>query len=367
MLVRLYIDNYACFVNFEFRPAQTNLLIGDNGSGKTTILNLLGQIIQLNRIGTNVDVCFPQYSRTAWDPRDKQTFEIDVDLEGELFKYVLEVAHEKDLSGIRTFIAREELTLTGKPLFRFVQGRVELFKDDHNAGPSFEFSNKRSFLANVELSNENRRLIRFLNWLTGIWRFHLDPTSIKNGSIAEREAMIPAVNGENFAAFFRYLVQERPEVTERVQNALQDVIPGFERMRLISVGNERKGLYVNFISSEDASKYQLPFVALSDGQVTLIVLYTILHALSENSSLLFVDEPDNFVALREIQPWLQELSDHHEIQAIIISHNPEVIDYLAADTTFLLSRRTSGLARIEEVKFLSEGGLKASEQIARGL
>ena len=36
MLTRLYIDNFRCFVNFEYRPAARELILGRNGSGKTT-------------------------------------------------------------------------------------------------------------------------------------------------------------------------------------------------------------------------------------------------------------------------------------------------------------------------------------------
>ncbi|MBN1655986.1 MAG: AAA family ATPase [Deltaproteobacteria bacterium] len=368
MLTRLYIDNFACFVNFEFRPARTNLLIGDNGTGKTTVLEVLGHIIDLNRLGISVETCFPFYRRTAWDNRDKQTFEIEVEHESELFKYILEIDHAKGPSETRTTtIAREEVTHEGKPLFRFAQGRVELYKDDYSRGPSFEFSNKRSFLANIEQSSENNKLVWFLSWLGRIWRFHLDPASIKRGGVSQGETTGISVLGDNFSSFYRHLMQDQPQVTERIKEELGSVISGFDHMRLQPLGDRSKGLFVEFSSAERTPVYPLPFSFLSDGQVVLIVLYTILHALGERSTLLCIDEPDNFVALREIQPWLQRLSDRREAQAIIISHNPEVIDYLAADTTFLFTRRGSGLTRLEEVNFSYEGGLKASEQIARGL
>jgi predicted ATPase len=36
MLTRLYIDNFRCFVKFEYRPARTQLILGANGSGKSS-------------------------------------------------------------------------------------------------------------------------------------------------------------------------------------------------------------------------------------------------------------------------------------------------------------------------------------------
>jgi predicted ATPase len=36
MLTRLYIDNFRCFVKFEYGPARTQLILGANGSGKSS-------------------------------------------------------------------------------------------------------------------------------------------------------------------------------------------------------------------------------------------------------------------------------------------------------------------------------------------
>jgi len=41
MLTRLYIDNFRCFVNFEYRPARKQLILGGNGSGKLSLLDAL--------------------------------------------------------------------------------------------------------------------------------------------------------------------------------------------------------------------------------------------------------------------------------------------------------------------------------------
>ncbi|HEX3999241.1 MAG TPA: ATP-binding cassette domain-containing protein [Pirellulales bacterium] len=41
MLTRLYCDNYKCLVNFEFRPDATQLLMGRNGAGKSTVFEVL--------------------------------------------------------------------------------------------------------------------------------------------------------------------------------------------------------------------------------------------------------------------------------------------------------------------------------------
>ncbi|HET7177972.1 MAG TPA: hypothetical protein VFI63_04710, partial [Solirubrobacterales bacterium] len=104
------------------------------------------------------------------------------------------------------------------------------------------------------------------------------------------------------------------------------------------------------------------------GQRVLAILYAIACGLVVPGALLCIDEPDNFVSLSEIQPWLQVLRDALDLQggqAIIISHHPEVIDYLALDSLWWFERPAGPvIARPVEQDIASP--LKLSEAIARG-
>ena len=41
MLQRLYADNYKCLVNFDLRLQELSLLLGPNGVGKTSVLDVV--------------------------------------------------------------------------------------------------------------------------------------------------------------------------------------------------------------------------------------------------------------------------------------------------------------------------------------
>ncbi len=83
-----------------------------------------------------------------------------------------------------------------------------------------------------------------------------------------------------------------------------------------------------------------------------------------------LDEPDNYVPLREIQPWLMTLVDVCEetsSKAIICSHHPEVIDYLGPTQGRILQRNAAGAMTALKVNLPSVGpALKLSELLARG-
>jgi len=61
MLKRLYIDNFRCFVNFEYKPERKQLLLGANGSGKSSLLEV---IRLLKRFLAGGEIPFTQSSRT---------------------------------------------------------------------------------------------------------------------------------------------------------------------------------------------------------------------------------------------------------------------------------------------------------------
>ncbi|MGD1703809.1 AAA family ATPase [Dapis sp. BLCC M229] len=44
MLKKLYVNNFKCLVNFEIKLSNINLLLGANGSGKTTVFEVLHKL-----------------------------------------------------------------------------------------------------------------------------------------------------------------------------------------------------------------------------------------------------------------------------------------------------------------------------------
>ena len=94
------------------------------------------------------------------------------------------------------------------------------------------------------------------------------------------------------------------------------------------------------------------------------------HLAAGQGYTLFLDEPDNYVALPEIQPWLRELEDacgKSVPQAVISSHHPELIDYLGWENSHMLQREKSGVVTVRQPEATpAEPGLKRSELIARG-
>ena len=106
-----------------------------------------------------------------------------------------------------------------------------------------------------------------------------------------------------------------------------------------------------------------------DGQRALIALYTVVFCLKDLGVSLFLDEPDNFITLRELQPWLntvKDLTGEGIEQAVIISHHPEIIDQLAIPSGRWFERDSNAPTRVTDQPKAKVEGLKPSEVMARG-
>jgi predicted ATPase len=113
-------------------------------------------------------------------------------------------------------------------------------------------------------------------------------------------------------------------------------------------------LKLRFTSETDSSKpIEYRLVESSDGQKMLIALYTLIYGTKSEDYTLCIDEPENFLALPEIQPWLMRLYDicgEGQLQALLISHHPELIDYLLASPIgYWFERQSNASVRVKRI------------------
>lgn len=367
MIKRVYIDNIQCFTNFEVRPDRVNLLIGHNGAGKSTFIDVIHSVVTLVVLSRSVESIFPWNTRTRWDSKPTQRIELDVEGNGGTYQYVLELLH--DLTHDTVTLKRETVKYDSRTLFLYKDGMVQLHNNEGKLGAQFHFRGERSFLPQLEPRPENLLLTWFLLYMRGVWLLKLDPSSIDPESLAEAETL--NTDGSNFASWYRHLSQERPEDVDSLFNRLRQVLPGFRILKTVSTGRggRKRGLFATFGIGDSDVKYEVEFDDLSDGEQALVVLYCLLMDVEGEPKTLLLDEPENFVGLQQIQPWLADLNDaiRDEGQLFLISHNPEAIDYLAADRSLLFERPDGGAARVRLDPFDRSDGLKASELVTRGL
>ncbi len=368
MISHLYVDNYRCFSNFEWKPGPLNLLLGDNGTGKTSVFDIVETLRDFVCVGTTAESAFPGFSRAAWDKRKEQTFELGVEGNGGHYLYRLVVEH--DMFQPRNRIKLESLTYNDTPCYRYQDGEAHLFRDDGTQGPVFPFDWSRSAIATIPERQDNTNLTWFRQRLGHTYVLSILPKMIS--AKTEGEAQRPDRYMTNYVSWLRFLGNNL-SFGYRLEKTLKPILDGFVGMEFKTTGETAKELRFKFdyhenAPSEEENDFMVPFDRVSDGQRCLTILYTALLVAQDSEMCLLCDEPDNYVSLREIQPWLtgiRELVEQQGRQCIIISHHPELINEVAAEHGMTFYRESGGPTRVKNFDW-ETGEVSPAEIVARG-
>lgn len=364
MLTRVYIDNFCCFVNFEWKPGSKQLILGPNGSGKSTLMQALMRLRTFVVGRQRVDELYRLQQRTRWLSQPQQTCEIEANLNGADFVYRLRIEPDPEADVPRFHVASETLYSGGKPLMEFIGGKVRLYSIESPV-ITYPAVSDRSVLANVPVKG-NEKLALFRDWVLRLYCFRINPFEML--PLADEEAPFPEVSLKNFSAWHRLLRERFPTENTAFLEDLRSVLGGFSDLIHESAGENRTLLVAEF-AREDGVRAKFAFNELSEGQRCLIALYAILHFCITREGTVIIDEPDNFIALHEIQPWLMAVTDAVDDgkgQAFLISHHPEIMNQWAPDFGVQFIREDVGPVRVRDFQGSLKSSLTPAELVARG-
>ncbi|MEH2026453.1 AAA family ATPase [Nostoc sp.] len=366
MLKRIYIDNFRGLVNFEMNFDSINLFLGGNGTGKSTVFEVLRKIQTFVSGDAKVEGIFKSADCTRWQTSPVQRFELEIAGNGGSYKYELAIEHHQGKSNV----SYERLWFNNKPLLQFNMGEVQIFYDNYLAGSRYNFDWSQSIIPLIMPRDDNTKLTWFKKRLERFIIVQIVPSMMVDGS--EHEEIQLTYRMENFVSWYRYISQDQGKIAELI-NILKDVLDGFVSFKFEQFSEEYRTLKLRFSINEDRTKIiDYRFGELSDGQKVVIALYTILYCTESEDYTLCIDEPENFLALPEIQPWLIQLYDFcidGKIQALLISHHPVLINYLLASPIgYWFERQSNAPVRVKPIsnQETQNSGLPISELIARG-
>jgi predicted ATP-binding protein involved in virulence len=368
MITRFYVDNYKCLVNFEYKPKPFELIIGGNGSGKTTVFEALDMIKRFVVEGEKISDVFSDDSVTRWQHRKEQIFELELIEPVTSIVVVYRLVVERD--GMNAKVKSELLNLNGKDT---IETRVAI-------SPSYNpFENLAVIRANqMDDLKEPFPLVNpdysAMNLDAGSWLrssleeilfLRLSPPEMT--SRFQKEEDSPTRSFDNFSAYYSHILQEEQGKAFVLTNTLREVLDGFSEFSLPKVGEDGRHLFL--LMNQPTKDTLFSFDEISDGQRALIALYTLIHCTLKEDVTIIIDEPENYIGLRELQPWLSTLQNQlaeRGGQVLLISHHPEFINPLAQNA-IQFTRDNGGPVRIKEFSMNGVEGVSASEFLALGM
>jgi predicted ATPase len=365
MLTRILIENYRCFEQVVIEPGPLALLMGPNGTGKSTVFDVLWNVRKLVVEGAGVAELFPEGTRTRWGRQRLQRFELG--FRGPEGDYTYRLLLRQGARDGR--IEREEILLEQQPLYGFFRQEVTLHAGGRAAPRRFPAGDKLSPLSNLPPNVRSERLDWLVDRISRLWVFRPVPPRLEPMTGRPSDLLEPDLS--NFTSWLLAMHKARPRFMRALKQSLRIVLDGFLNYNfapLVGPLGQRANLLAFSFSSPHRRSDVVPFTLgeLSEGQRALVVLYALIHAVPADATLC-IDEPEEFLSPREIHPWLNLLLEKVDDggQALLISHNPGLIDLLAPSRGVLFTRHQGGPVQVQHVP-VNETGLATSELLARG-
>jgi hypothetical protein len=290
---------------------------------------------------------------------------MDVALNGGTYSYSLEI----ELAGEppKARVLSETLEFDGKKLLDLDSGQAKIYNDAFDLLPMpLRLTSERSALAVFGDNIESRTLKQFIQWIDGLVCCRINPFTTTGLAVGEDRHS--KVDLSNIAAWYRYLERTYPHDVPKLRESLSSAIEGLRSLKL-EPREESVELLVAEFSERPATRFRFTFSELSDGQRCLVCLYVILHFVLSKGKTVIIDEPENFISLAEIQPWLMAVTDSVEEghgQILLISHHPELINQWAPSHGVQFVRDAIGSVRVEPFHGDPNSSLPPAELVARG-
>lgn len=360
LIKRLYADNYKTFVNFTVNFDKINVLLGKNGCGKSNLFDLVFLLRSFILGEKRLNELFTFLTLTRWQHIPVQTFEVELEVQEHAYIYHLEIEYNFDNN--RNRVVKELLTCDGNTIFFAEKGHAKLYNDAFAEGPELLVNWEVSGISLIYERKDNKLLCAFKKAVENIILCRIFPDRF--GGKTDSEALLPDYYLSNFASVYRFMQQEHPDRIAELCREMYIMNPAFSRSFLTGSENEK---ILKFEFDINGKQVSFSFDECSEGEKTLFVLYFLIICYRNTGVTLLLDEPDNTIALPEIQPWLQAVEDFSTdmSQCILISHHPEVLDYLASFHGLWFDRTGYGMTKISDMPKPTEP-LTISEYIARG-
>lgn len=365
MIRRLYVDNFRSLVDFTWEPGAETLVLGYNGSGKTTVLDAIDIIRGWAWGWERLPELLSREQLTRWSQLKFCLFELDVQTQTGLFRYQVEFEFWR--RDEETSVRAESLHLGENLVFSRNGSTVTVHNGESFPVANYVLPTNQSAVMSVFASDYPELAGAFLNALSFMIVARPMPPMME--SEARRPDPRASHRFENFIAWYQNWAQQQ-KFSRAWDGLLNEVWEDFDYLELERLGRDTTGLNAVFKHPTGPNgEFKLEFQELSEGERMLIVQYALLaYQKAQTPTTIILDEPDNFVALSEIQPWLLRFLDERPEggQVILVSHNAEIIRTFGESNTVWFERRDHRSPTTLRYVKPDDTGLTLDERIRRG-
>lgn len=340
-LTHIAITNWRNFAHIEFDLSSRLFVVGPNSSGKTNLLaalRFLGDVARRGLVAASEDLGGPdRYFRSGADSAAfVATFnDTQNSTEFALFLRLMSAGSESTKRGSdadQTFAFPMTDPLTGEPNDRYLDVHQTI-----TAGGKKPTDEGESF----PVEDEEAQRTRVRQTLAGIRYIHPNPKKM-----LERSDRYDPDHGTGFFQHVgRFSDQQLDAVVDRIRPIMASVVP-----EIPNLSYQRMGLGTEVVFYSDTPVRGASGVysheQFSEGTLRLLGMLFDLATLPRDTSVVLIEEPETFLqasVVRSLPSLLAEVAMNRDVQMVISTHSPELIDSeLVLPSQVLMLRSENG-------------------------
>lgn len=350
MIRSLYIDNFKALNDFTIELKPLTVLIGTNGSGKTTILQALDLMANFTKMDMDTYL-----EKRSWRPSELKsktnkklhmTFRVIFDMGADDIEWTFVLNPVKTKEKINV-VSEEIINTTKQKVLLSVDSKeISRFNFQQNMEEKFPPLNMTSsFLKNIDVQKDKSKfpeLVALIEFMTASDSFELLSTEKMRRS-SRGEADTIGMGGEKLAAFIHGL---QPEQRRNLSQRLHNYIPFINE-----VDTEVKGRpgWVEIKVAEnfpvEEKSVTIGPAHISDGTLRMLAI-SALQETDKTSGMVLLDEIENGINPHIADKMVNDLIERTrgvQRQIIVTTHSSVMLDYFPPDSIIFVWRNGDGV------------------------
>lgn len=357
-LTHLAVTNWRNFAHIEFDMSSRLFVVGPNSSGKTNLLGalrFLGDIGRRGLVAASEDLGGPdRFFRSGADSAAFVAIFNDTQNSAEfaLFLRLISAGPESTKRGSdadQTFAFPMTDPLTGEPNDRYLDVHQTI-----TAGGKKPADEGESF----PVEDEEAQRTRVRQTLAGIRYIHPNPKKM-----LERADRYDPDHGTGFFQHAgRFSDQQLNAALNRIRPIMAAAVPEVPNLSYLRMGLGTEVVFYSDTPVRGASGVY-SHEQFSEGTLRLLGMLFDLATLPLTTSIVLIEEPETFLqasVVRSMSSFLAEVAMNHDVQMVISTHSPELIDSeVVLPNEVLLLRSQNGETTGELLSQSSEPRIQA--------
>ena len=312
-ITRIRVRNFKSLVDFDLKLVPFTCLVGMNGVGKSTVLQVLDFIAQ--QFKGDIAGWLEMRQWDASDLNSRLTRRSNIDLGVELSYQGAPLRWEASFNRVSMHCTSETISLDGHLLFRVRDGRYKI-REENEMDISFDYQG--SILSQLRESQLIDCLIEFKNFFTQMESLDLISPELLRTKTREAKGQL-GLGGQNLSAFLSELDEEK---RSKLLSGLTSVYPQLDNFSITSLRSGWKRLSIEERFGDHLLKSNARHV--NDGMLRMMAVLSQLF--SDHSFLLF-DEIENGMN-PELVEFLMNTLVASDKQVLVTTHSPMILNYL---------------------------------------